>query len=179
MSDISFKDIIAQQDLVETTHIYQRSAFILREGQYDDRIYLIESGSVRVYIIDGDEERIVRLGYSGDTIVALDTYLSHRPTVFYIQAIKKSVVHIIRRAHVEEVLRHSPNALAVWSHTLSQLVLQQVEREIDLLTMSPRQRYERVLARSPRLFQEIPLKYIAHYLRMSAETLSRMRHATT
>ncbi|MEO0734297.1 MAG: Crp/Fnr family transcriptional regulator, partial [Bacteroidota bacterium] len=33
----------------------------------------------------------------------------------------------------------------------------------------------RVLARSPRLFQEIPAKYIANYLRMTPETLSRIR----
>ena len=38
----------------------------------------------------------------------------------------------------------------------------------------PRQRLQRVLGRSPRLFQEVPHKYIASYLRMSPETLSRL-----
>jgi lipocalin len=54
-------------------------------------------------------------------------------------------------------------------------VYQQIEREKDILTASPRERYLRVLKRSPQLFQEIPDKYIANYLRMSPETLSRMK----
>ncbi len=55
------------------------------------------------------------------------------------------------------------------------LTLQQLEREIDILTKSPKERYERVLRRSPQLFQEIPNKHIANYLRMSPETLSRLK----
>ena len=51
----------------------------------------------------------------------------------------------------------------------------QIEREIDILTNSPKERYLRVLKRSPQLFQEIPNKHIASYLRMSPETLSRMK----
>jgi hypothetical protein len=52
--------------------------------------------------------------------------------------------------------------------------VQQMEREIDLLTTSPAERIARVRERSPQLFQEVPLKYIASYLRMTPETLSRM-----
>ena len=58
---------------------------------------------------------------------------------------------------------------------LENLVVQQIEREKDLLTQSPRERYERVLKRSPQLFQEVANKYIATYLRMSPETLSRLK----
>ena len=47
--------------------------------------------------------------------------------------------------------------------------------EIDILTNSPKERYKRVLKRSPQLFQEIPNRHIANYLRMSAETLSRLK----
>jgi len=62
-----------------------------------------------------------------------------------------------------------------WQRILEQLIYQQFEREIDLLTASPVERYKRVLARSPQLFQEIPGKYIASYLRMTPETLSRIK----
>ena len=62
-----------------------------------------------------------------------------------------------------------------WVNILQTLSLQQLDREIDLLTTSPKARYERVLERSPRLFQEIPHRYIANYLRMTPETLSRLK----
>jgi hypothetical protein len=44
------------------------------------------------------------------------------------------------------------------------------------LINAPAERYERVLKRSPKLFQEVPNKYIANYLRMSPETLSRLKN---
>jgi hypothetical protein len=42
-------------------------------------------------------------------------------------------------------------------------------------TSTPEQRYARLLERSPHIFQLAPLKYIASYLRIAPETLSRLR----
>jgi hypothetical protein len=55
------------------------------------------------------------------------------------------------------------------------MIIGQLEREVDLLTNDPAERYRRVLNRSPRLFQEVPAKYIANYLRMTPETMSRIK----
>jgi len=68
-------------------------------------------------------------------------------------------------------------SLMQYTQLLENLITQQIEREIDLLTDSPSERLHRVLNRSPDLFQQIPLKYIASYLRMSPETLSRIRNS--
>ncbi len=67
------------------------------------------------------------------------------------------------------------NNQILWIEILENLGVQQLEREIDLLKNSPKERYERVLKRSPQLFQEIPNRHIANYLRMSPETLSRLK----
>ena len=74
-----------------------------------------------------------------------------------------------------QLIEENPTYKAFWDTTLLDLLLQQLEREVDILTTSPKLRYERVLKRSPRLFQEIPHKHIAAYLRMSPETLSRLK----
>ena len=68
----------------------------------------------------------------------------------------------------------SPENKEVWLQLLQEFVHQQIERENDLITFSPQKRFERVFKRSPQLFQEIPQKYIASYLRMTPETLSRI-----
>ena len=94
---------------------------------------------------------------------------------FYIQAIKKSTVKVISKETFMAFINSSPENLKIWLEILEDLVLQQIEREKDLLIQSPRERYERVLKRSPQLFQEIPNKHIANYLRMTPETLSRLK----
>lgn len=82
---------------------------------------------------------------------------------------------MLPKINFNKYLENDPASLLLWKQILELLVYQQMEREIDLLTYSPQKRYERVLQRSPQLFQEIPSKYIASYLRMSPETLSRLK----
>lgn len=76
-----------------------------------------------------------------------------------------------------EIVNSKPEYIALYNQLLEQLVLQQMEREQDLLINSPEERYRRVLQRSPQLFQEVPHKYIASYLRMTPETLFRIKKA--
>ena len=74
-------------------------------------------------------------------------------------------------------VNESAESLQQYIVLLESLVTQQIDRGIDLLIPSPTERLKRVLQRSPNLFQEIPLKYIASYLRMTPETLSRIRNS--
>lgn len=160
--------------LAHKTITLKRNDFLRQQGSVDSSIYFVESGSLKVFILEGGEEQIIRFGYKGNFLVALDCYLSGRPSVFAIQAIKKAVVRVVSKETWLDGME-GEHYQKWWIGVLEQLVLQQMEREIDLLTASPKERYLRVLKRSPALFQEIPHRYIANYLRMSAETLSRLK----
>lgn len=160
--------------LSQKTQTLERNEFLKVKGSVDTNIYYVESGSLSVFILDESEEQVIRFGYQGNIIVALDAYLTGKPSDFYIQAIKKSTVKVITKLQMDNFLSKEENNL-LWTKILEDLVLQQMEREIDILTSSPKERYRRVLKRSPKLFQEIPNRYIANYLRMSPETLSRLK----
>lgn len=82
---------------------------------------------------------------------------------------------VLEKKPYMEFIKQSPERFQSWLQILEQLVYQQLERERDLLTSSPAVRFKRVLDRSPLLFQEVPNKYIAAYLRMTPETLSRLK----
>jgi CRP-like cAMP-binding protein len=161
--------------LFEKTVTVERNQFLKKGGSADTHIYFIESGSLRIFITDGEEERIIRFGYQNNIVVALDSFFTQKPSDFYIQAIKKTTVKIISKEKFMTFINSNPENLKIWLEILEDLVLQQIEREKDLLVQSPRERYERVLKRSPQLFQEIPNKHIANYLRMTPETLSRLK----
>lgn len=166
---------LLQTQLSWQTRELKRNEFLKTSGTIDTNIYFVEEGSVRIFIEDEDEERIIRFGYQGNIIVSLDSFLSGKPSEFYIQAIKASTVKVASKKDFYEFINSNSENLKLWNSILEDLVLQQIECEKDLLYSSPKIRYERVLKRSPKLFQEIPNKYIANYLRMSPETLSRLK----
>lgn len=165
------KEIVA---LSAQTITVERNEFLKTNGTIDTNVYYIESGSLRVFVLDDDQEQTIRFGYQSNIIASLDSYLSGKPSSFFIQAIKKSVIKVITKQQIDKLLKTETN-LKLWTTILEELVIQQMEREIDILTTSPKERYLRVLKRSPQLFQEIPNKHIANYLRMSPETLSRLK----
>lgn len=167
--------LLQEHGVPSQTREYERNAYLCQSGSVTTDIYYIEEGSIQVFVPDQEEEQIIRFGYSGNIILALDAFLTGKPTAFYMQAIKKTRVQLIRKEAFMQFIHSDPAHLQLWTSILEELVVQQIEREIDILCSSPKARYERVLARSPQLFQEVPHKYIARYLRMSPETLSRLK----
>ena len=169
------KSRIDAEGLWEKEKTLKRSEYLKVRGSTDTYLYYVVSGSLRIFIEDEYEEQTIRFGYQNNFIAALDSFLTGAPSDFYIQAIKQSELKLISRQRFQEFVQRDKDHLLFWQRILEQLVFQCIEREKDLLTFSPVERYQRVLARSPQLFQEIPGKYIASYLRMSPETLSRIK----
>ncbi len=166
-------------DLMSTdanTRIFAKGEMILREGEVEKNLYYIESGAVRAFLLNEFEELTVRFGYKGSIINSLASFYSGKPSEFYLEAIRKSTVKVLSKEKVYELVNANEENLRGYISLLELTTIQQIEREIDILTVSPAERLKRVLQRSPLLFQEIPLRYIASYLRMTPETLSRIRN---
>ena len=167
--------LIEDESLPLNTLEVGRNDFLVSAGARDSRLFFVEEGSLRVYVLEEGIEHTIRLAYRNNIISAIDTFITNNPTDFYIQAIKKCRLKVLHKTAFEQIMLKDPSFLKLWNTTLQQLILQQLEREKDLLLTNPLDRYNRVLARSPQLFQEVPLRYIASYLRMTPETLSRIR----
>src|SRR5690606_12921943 len=88
-----------------------RNDFVKLAGSVDTHVYHVEEGSLRIYVLDGEEDQIIRFGYNGNLIVCLDSYLTGQPSNFIIQALKKSKINIITKAQVETFLKQPANAL--------------------------------------------------------------------
>ena len=166
---------IEDENLWENHLVLNRSEFLKSAICVDTNLYFVVSGSLKIFVVDGYEENIIRFGYKNNLIAVLDSFIHEQPSDLYIQAIKKSELKVIGKTRFMNLVSRSAENTNAWLGILGNLVLQQMERERDILTSSPVERYKRVLKRSPQLFQEIPNKYIASYLRMTPETLSRIK----
>lgn len=171
----NFIEKIEQQNLWSNQLALNRKEYLKVKGSIDTNLYFVVSGSLRIYVLEEFEENIIRFGYRNNFIASLDSFISEKPSDLYIQAIKKTELKVVKKVALMNFIESSAENTKTWNIMLGDLILQQMERERDILTSSPFERYKRVLARSPQLFQEIPNKYIASYLRMTPETLSRIK----
>jgi len=174
--DLISRLIVSLGDEIES-QVYAKGEFVIREGEVERNFYVIESGAVRVFYLTEHEEQVVRFGYQGSVIASLSSFFNESPSEFYIDAIRKTKLLVVPKSYLLEYVSQCATNLHDYNRLLEVLITQQIDREIDLLISSPTERLKRVLRRSPHLFQQIPLKYIASYLRMTPETLSRIRNS--
>lgn len=164
----------AEQGLERTL---SKGEYLIREGEKEDRLHLVTEGAVVVLYVTGHENHIIRFGYKDSIINSLNSFLKGTPSEYFIEALRRTTVRSITRDQLYALVEQDMESQRQYIGLLETLVVQQMERELDLLTPSPLERLARVQARSPHLFQEVPLKYIATYLRMTPETLSRIRNS--
>ncbi len=150
-----------------------RGDYLSAAGERDQNVYWVQEGLLHFYLAKEEGEQSIRFAYQANVVSVLDSYISGSASNYYLQALRKSKLRKASKQAFEEYVRRI-DGLSEWNAFLYQLIADLMEREQDLLEPSPKKRLERVLARSPILFQEVPHKYIASYLRMSPETLSRL-----
>jgi CRP-like cAMP-binding protein len=165
----------SDRKLWHKTIVLGRGDFLKQKGTADSQVYYVKSGSLRTFIEQGEGEQTVRFGYPDTFLLALTSFFNEQPSDFCIQAIRRSEVLVMHKTVFTEFIHSSPETRRLWDQLIGKLVCEQVERELDLLAFSPEERYRRTVERHPGLFQEIPGKYIASYLRMTPETLSRLK----
>ena len=92
------KEII---ELSDKTITIERNEFLKVKGSVDRNLYYVESGSLRIFVLDNYEEQIIRFGYKENLIASLDSFLTGKPSELYIQAIKKSVIKVIPKEQID------------------------------------------------------------------------------
>lgn len=155
--------------------VLNRGDYLLHNGQIERFTYYVLSGAIAVKLENEENSHIIRFGYQGSFFNSLPSFFDDSPSKFEMVALRRTEVKRYSKEAVFRLIDEKPEFKTAYISILENLTAQFVEREIDLLTHSPQERYQRVLKRSPRLFEEVPLKYIAEYLRMTPETLSRLR----
>lgn len=171
------KTEIDRLNLWDREFILKRNQFLVTRFEVCKHLFYINEGAVRAFYSREKDDISIRFGYQGSFITSITSLLQGIPTDLEISAIRSSKIQSVSREKLLKAVETDTKMAETYRLVLESLLTDYIEREQDILTDSPRERYERVLLRSPRVFQEIPHKYIASYLRMTPETLSRLRNS--
>ena len=110
--------------------------------------------------------------------MCIESLFKEEPTLLQIEAIEPVVVYAMPKAKLEEVALHNVNIQILYRKILEEsLIMSQVHADLVRFETA-KNRYLRICKMFPKLTLRAPLVYIASYLQMTPETLSRVRSMT-
>lgn len=153
----------------------KKHELLLEQGQVCRHMAFIVKGYVRFYFLVGGEEVTKEFSFENNFCGSYASFISGKPSRFNVKAMEDLSILIFDRPHLLELIDQYP----VWGKFLlfsvENLFVRKENREASFLLDSPEEKYEKLLHEHKEILQRVPLKYIASYLGITAETLSRVR----
>lgn len=145
---------------------------LLKEGQVCPAVYFLNDGSLRQYhIADEGSERTLNLFLKGDWVLDYQSFISQKPSRNFITAFEDSEVIELSICSAHKLIGQSQVFFKMGRLLEGGIQPGNFYTEFS----SPEERYREVLSKKPLWFQKFPLHFIASYLGVAPETLSRIR----
>jgi CRP/FNR family transcriptional regulator len=168
----------AEFEQVKTFFIPKRvkkHQYLIQEGDEAKFEYLILSGIFRMFYLDSEgKEHIVQFAGENWWMADYQAYFNQKKASLYITCMEDAEVLCLTLEGREKLSADFHKMEHFFRVKLTNGYVAQQRRIISLLAGNPQQRYEEFGKLYPLLMQKIPKKYIAEYLGVSRETLSRL-----
>ncbi|MCW3789177.1 Crp/Fnr family transcriptional regulator [Plebeiibacterium sediminum] len=139
-------------------------------------IYFIVKGCLRSYFVDNKGvEHIYQIRMDNNWISDLESFFSQRPSKYYIEALEDSQLLRVSYERLEQLYMEVPGLERYFRILFQKAYINALQRLNDTMWESAVDRYEIMLKEQPDMFQRVPLVYIASYLGITPESLSRIR----
>ena len=148
---------------------------LLKEGQRSDHISFILSGLLRAYYLKDGEEVCSRFMPENHICLSVISFYTRKPGYEYIETLEPTTLVRISYDALQKIYKEHIEfnyVSRVWTEHYCSMTEQ---RLYILRRQTTDERYRFFLENYPNLLQRVPLKYIASYLGMNLETLSRVR----
>ena len=151
---------------------------ILKEGEVCKNIYYVEKGLVRQFYFKNGKEVTEHMAVEGNIIMCIESLFREEPTRLQVEALEPTIIYALPKARLEEVALHNVNIQILYRKILEEsLILSQVHADLVRFE-SAQDRYRKMCKLQQQVTLRAPLVYIASYLQMTPETLSRVRAST-
>lgn len=154
----------------------KKGTIFIEEGQISNKLCFLEKGIGRSYYLKKDGKEVTVWFFSdGKFITSLESFFQQKPSVYYIEILEDSILHIITKQQID-ILFEKYHKMEKFGRLLSiQMLTDMVNKLNAIQFQTAKERYEYMLNDFPNIVHRAPLGDIASYLGITQETLSRIR----
>lgn len=155
---------------------FGKKELLTKEGEVENYFNFIAKGLIRKYYVKGNHEINTQISMEGHLIVSQESFHSRLPSDYFIETIEPSTVVSITYDDLERVYASSHRMERLARLMITYAMVIKDRWQIQLVKMTPRERFLNFVTKNPELMQRVPQKYLASYLNIKPETFSRFKH---
>lgn len=157
---------------------FAKGEMILKEGEVCKNIYYVDRGLVRQFYHKKGKVVTEHLSVDHTIFMCIESLFKEEPTKLQVEALEPTIIYALPKHKLEQVALHNVNIQILYRKILEEsLIISQVHADLVRFE-SAQDRYKKMCKLNPQVVLRAPLVYIANYLQMTPETLSRVRAAS-
>ncbi|MBK1895697.1 Crp/Fnr family transcriptional regulator [Chryseobacterium paridis] len=156
--------------------VIKKNQFFLTAGKKSTKLSFIQSGFLRIFCETEKKEITQWISTKGHFVTDLSSFMSDIPARWTIQALTDTQLYTIDKSDYEKLQDRVPKWQILEKAFIVHCFTTMETRIYSHLSMTAEERYRCFFNENPKLFNQIPLQYIASMLGMTSETFSRIRN---
>jgi CRP-like cAMP-binding protein len=157
---------------------YRKGDVLLTQGAHDMEQYFVLDGVLKRVVSNPEgKEMILRFAKEDDMDTSYAAWRLRAPAPYSIRAVTKARVAKMPLPQWAAFLDSHPDLKDDFEYEVMFLMSEVMAHTITLHLLDAPGRVHRFLRKNPDLAERVPKKELASYLNLSAETLSRLKHA--
>ncbi|MBL4648168.1 MAG: Crp/Fnr family transcriptional regulator [Aureispira sp.] len=152
-----------------------KKASLLEIGQVEKYLSFIEVGIVRFFIPKLENDLTFGFCFENEFVSAYDSFLTQSPSIYQIETLTPITIWSLSYEDLQEIYAHTSIGNTVGRLAAENLYRIKAQRELSLLNETAEQRYLNLFNQRPELLKFIALKYLASYIGITPQALSRIR----
>lgn len=149
--------------------------FLLEAPKIAEYAFFLESGFAISYTFARGRRQIEKFFGAGQIVISPTSLFERTPSHEFIQLMESGDVLHISYDALMRILNTFPDANIIYRLVMNQYYEQLRERFHDLLTLKAPARYDKLHNEFPRIEQLVPQEYLASYLGITPQSLSRIK----
>lgn len=161
-------------DLLQPMHFKHRT-LIMEDARTDINMFYLLKGLVRQYYSEDGFDNVVDIVHEGDMLMCNESLFAHMKSQLNVQTLEPTYLYAINYRQFKNLAAEN-RELSDLLFAIVESVIAKKEEIYKLLDETPINKYMTLMRRDSEVIRRTPLKYVASYLRMAPETLSRVRN---
>lgn len=152
-----------------------KKTIVLKQGGLDSDLYLLTKGIMGAFFHKNGCSCAIDVFLPGQVFTSMESFFERTPSPYSVETITPVEYYVISRNALHSILTQEKDALSLLLNQHRQCTIRMTKRIMELVTLSPIERYLEFEKNRPNLVSLLPQYVIASMLGISAESLSRIR----